>query len=159
SKNTLKRRLSEAGFKGFRPAVKPRLTASMVQKRYRWAKQFRNWTTEDWERVCFSDESHFEILSNRSAHVFRQVGERFADNCIKRKVKHATKIMVWSVISVKGPGRLYMVEGMMDGHQYERVMERRLLPQVREWFPDGNFVFMHDKAPCHMSKGVTGTLS
>ncbi|GFV78776.1 hypothetical protein TNCV_4552461 [Trichonephila clavipes] len=34
-------------------------------------------------------------------------------------VKHPTKIMIWSVISGKGPGRLYVVKGMMRQDQYK----------------------------------------
>ena len=29
------------------------------------------------------------------------------------------------------------------------VLENHLLPQLNDWFPDGNCVFMQDGAPCH----------
>ncbi|CAG5015993.1 unnamed protein product [Parnassius apollo] len=64
--------------------------------------------------------------------------------------------MVWSVISAKGVGRLYVVQGTMRQHQYKEVLQNRLLPTLREWFPDSeNFTFMHDSAPCHKAKSVT----
>jgi transposase len=158
SDRTLQRRLKAAGFTGRKPAKKPRLTTRMMKQRLAFAKQFVNWTADDWSRVCFSDESHFEILGERSTHVYRQKGERFDPKCVSRRVKHPVKVMVWSMVSVKGLGRLHLVEGMMDQGQYREVIEKRMLPQVRKWFPDGNFVFMHDKAPCHMAKQIKQVL-
>lgn len=60
--------------------------------------------------------------------------------------------MVWSVISVKGPGRLHIVEGNMNADQYVHVLTSRLVPSLSHWFPEGDFVFMQDGAPCHKAK-------
>lgn len=54
-----------------------------------------------------------------------------------------------------GPGRLYIVQGTMRQQQYLKVLNERLLPQGEEWFPNGEFIFMHDGAPCHKAKTVT----
>lgn len=51
SQRTLERRLKDQGFSCRRPAKKPRLTDAMVKKRLAWAKQFKDWTEEDWEKV------------------------------------------------------------------------------------------------------------
>lgn len=70
-------------------------------------------------------------------------------------VKHPTKVMIWSVISGKGTGRLYVVKGTMKQDQYKEVLNSRLLPQLRDWFPNGEpFVFMQDGAPCHTAKSI-----
>lgn len=67
--------------------------------------------------------------------------------------------MVWSVISGKGTGRLYIVEGTMRQDQYKKVLQTRLLPQLEEWFPNGEkFIFMHDSAPCHKAKSISAYL-
>lgn len=63
--------------------------------------------------------------------------------------------MIWGVISSKGNGRLHIVEGTMRQDQYLKVLETKLLRQTRDWFGDGEFVFMHDSAPCHKAKKVT----
>ncbi|CAD6993144.1 unnamed protein product, partial [Ceratitis capitata] len=39
---------------------------------------------------------------------------------------------VWSVTSAEGMGPLYIVEGTMRRDQYKRVLETRLLPQIKE---------------------------
>lgn len=67
--------------------------------------------------------------------------------------------MVWSVISSKGTGRLYVVQGTMRQDQYKEVLKTRLLPQLKEWFPNGQpFVFMQDGAPCHTAKSIKAFL-
>ncbi|CAG4946588.1 unnamed protein product [Parnassius apollo] len=34
-----------------------------------------------------------------------------------------------------------------------------MLPQVQEWFPNGEFTSMHDSAPCHKAKKLTTFLN
>ena len=63
--------------------------------------------------------------------------------------------MIWSCISSKGMGRLYVVEGTMRQDQYRRVLEAKLIPQLTEWFGNGPRVFMQDGAPCHKAKSIT----
>lgn len=110
-------------------------------------------------QVCFSDESSFEILAKKSQFVRRRPGEKYHPDCIVPTVKHPTKVMIWSVISGKGTGRLYVVQGTMRQDQYKEVLQRRLLPQLRDWFPNGeSFVFMQDGAPCHTARSVKAFL-
>jgi arsenate reductase-like glutaredoxin family protein len=59
------------------------------------------------------------------------------------------------MISSKGTGRLYIVEGTMRQDQYMKVLETRMIPQAFEWFPGNQYTFMHDSAPCHKAKKVT----
>lgn len=47
-----------------------------------------------------------------------------------------------------------MVEGNMEQHQYQRVLENRMMPQMRDWFPNEDGIFMHDLAPCHTAKRI-----
>lgn len=47
---------------------------------------------------------------------------------------------------VKRPERLYLVyivEGNMNTDQYVNVTTR-LIPSLRNWFPEGDFLFMQD---------------
>ncbi|KAG1531787.1 hypothetical protein G6F51_013384 [Rhizopus arrhizus] len=40
---------------------KPLLTAKYMKRRLAWAKKHQNWTTNDWRRVVFSDETKVNI--------------------------------------------------------------------------------------------------
>lgn len=51
SKRTVQRRLAEEGLVGHRPVKKPRLTEAMKKKRLAWAKEHRQKTVEDWNKV------------------------------------------------------------------------------------------------------------
>lgn len=109
-------------------------------------------------QACFSDESTVQILSDKAEFVRRRPNEKYRKECIVERVKHPLSIMVWSIISGKGTGRLYIVDGTMRQDQYIQVLRTKMLPQTTEWFPNGNFVFMHDSAPCHKAKKVTAFL-
>ncbi|XP_065658448.1 uncharacterized protein LOC136082960 [Hydra vulgaris] len=100
-------------------------------------------------KVCFSNKSTLEILDNNYRYVRRRPGEEFLPQFLAQKVKHPTKVFVWSVISFKGPGRPYIVNGMMNAKQYKKVMRTCLVPQLEDWFPDENCIYMQDRAPCH----------
>ncbi|GFW84806.1 uncharacterized protein TNCV_680941 [Trichonephila clavipes] len=103
--------------------------------------------------VCFSDESTFDILQNKAQFVRRRRGEKIHSDCVVQTVKHPTKIMIPSVISVKGTGRLYVVKGMMRQDQYKGVLQNRLIRQLEEWFPNGEpYILMQDGAACRTAR-------
>ena len=43
----------------------------------------------------------------------------------------------------------------MRQDQYIKVLETKMLPQAHDWFPGGDFTYMHDSTPCHKAKKVT----
>lgn len=80
--------------------------------------------------MCFSDESTFEILADKSTFVRRRPGEKYHPSCIVERVKHPVKIMVWSVISSKGVGRLQIVQGTMKQDQYKDIKKNGYCPNL-----------------------------
>ena len=71
----------------------------------------------------------------------RSPGEKYHPESVVQTVKHPTKVMIWSVLSGKGTGRLYVVQGMMKQDQYKQMLMDRVLPHVRDWFPNGESSF------------------
>ncbi|GFS94743.1 uncharacterized protein TNCV_4456391 [Trichonephila clavipes] len=68
--------------------------------------------------------------------------------------------MIWSVISGKGTGRLYVVKGMMRQDQYKDVLQNRFIPQLEEWFPNGEpYIFIQDGAPCRTARSIKAFLA
>jgi transposase len=55
---------------------------------------------------------------------------------------------LWTIVNV------HIVNGNMNAALYKNVLETRLLPQLQEWFPDRNCVFMQDGAPCHTANVI-----
>ncbi|CAH1992033.1 unnamed protein product, partial [Acanthoscelides obtectus] len=145
SQRTVQRRLAEEGLIGRRPARKPRLTPAMISKRYQRARKYKDFTTDNWKNVCFSDESIFQVLVDKSQFVRRRTNEKYKPECIVPTIKHPPSVMVWSVISYKGQGALYVVDGTMSAEKYQEVLETQLLPQVKKWFNKREKpIFMHD---------------
>lgn len=111
--------------------------------------------------MAFSDESTFQTVNQGRQRVYRRVDESpHRADMITTAVKHPVKVMVWGIISTKGPGRLHIVDGMMNSVQYCHVIDTRVIPQLHDWF--GTLVdcqFQQDKAPCHTSRMSTQALN
>ncbi|GFT05599.1 uncharacterized protein TNCV_1044681 [Trichonephila clavipes] len=60
-----------------------------------------------------------EEFPNKTQFLRRRDGETFNSDCVVQNVKHPTKLMIWSVISGRGTGRLDVVKGMMRQDQYK----------------------------------------
>lgn len=64
------------------------------------------------------------------------------------------KVIVWSVISGKGTGRLKIVERMVNQHSYKDNLKKKLLSQIEDYFIDTD-IFMQESAPSHTAATVT----
>ncbi|GFW21539.1 transposable element Tcb2 transposase [Trichonephila clavipes] len=119
----------------------------MEAKRLNWAEQWQDKDVDIWR-------------SNKGQFVRRRRGEKFHSECVVQTAKHPTKIMIWSVISGKGTGCLYVVKGMMRQDQYKDVLQNRLILQLEGWFPNGeSYIFMQNGAPCHTARSIKAFLA
>ena len=87
STSIVHRRLRESGLYGRIAAKKP-LLEDTNRKGLAWAKKHEQWTLARWKSVLWSDESKFEIGSNRHVFVRRRVGERMISACVVPTVKY-----------------------------------------------------------------------
>ncbi|XP_065671689.1 uncharacterized protein LOC136089566 [Hydra vulgaris] len=99
-------------------------------------------------------------LQNKAQFVRRRHGEKFHPDCVVQTVKHPIKMMIWSVISSKGTGRLDVVNGMMKQDQFKNVLQNQLILQLKEWFPNVEpFTFKQDGALCQTARSVKAFLA
>lgn len=155
SMKTVSRRLvDDFGLKSRKPAAKPRLTPAMLKRRLQFAEQYRNWTSDDWGKVLFSDESMVEQFNSRVKYVRRPVGERYNKRYTVMTMKHPPKQMVWGAMSVNGTAGLYFLEQnvTMNGEKYLDLLKDKLQLHMSV---HKCTVFMHDGAPCHKTKKVS----
>ncbi|GFX66367.1 uncharacterized protein TNCV_343411 [Trichonephila clavipes] len=48
----------------------------------------------------------------------------------------------------------------MRQDQYKDVLQNRLIPQLEEWFPNGEpYICMQDGAPCHTARSIKALLA
>ena len=123
--------------------------------RIAWAKEHLNWTSEDWDKVIFSDESTFTIQNHAETNFVRKrPHEVFSPQCISPTIKHPTRVMIWDGMASNDIGRLHICEGMMNATKYAAVLETKLLASVRSLFLNEYWIFQDDNAPCHRAKLV-----
>lgn len=61
SERTVRRRLYESGLKCRRPVKKPKLTERMKKARYNFAKQYRDYTVDDWKKVNINTKFRIHV--------------------------------------------------------------------------------------------------
>ena len=107
-KDTIRRRLFQAGLRSYRPVVKPKLTETHKEKRLQWAKDHVRWTQLQWRNVLFCDEASFDVdVSDRFIRSYRKnKEERFHTNMIlEKKNRGYGSVNVWGGIfeNIKTP--------------------------------------------------------
>ncbi|GFS55200.1 uncharacterized protein TNCV_4799401 [Trichonephila clavipes] len=108
----------------------------MKAKPLHWAKQWRDKDVDFWRWSASVVKAHLKFCRAKLSLCVIVVEKCFILTVVQT-VKHPTKIMIWSVISGKGTEHLYVVKGMMRQDQYKDVLQNRLIPQLEEWFPNG----------------------
>ena len=154
SRRTVSRRLvQEFGLKSRKPAKKPKLTAAMKTKRLQFALQHKDWTTAQWSKVLFSDESTIQQFAARKKNVRRPSGTRYDEKYTQQTIKHPPSVITWRAISIKGTAGLFFLQPgtTMNGQKYLNLMKEKL--QLHMSVHECT-IFMQDGAPCHRSKIV-----
>ena len=152
---TVRRRLRDVGLTARRPSRKPLVSAKNRQARVVFAKKYLNWTTEDWARVLWSDESKFNLFSSDGIqYVRRPVNQRDNIRYQVPTVKHGGgNVMVWGCFSRKEVGPLCRIQGKMDRFVYRSILAEHMISYAEENLPAG-WVFQQDNDPKHTSKLV-----
>lgn len=160
SARTIRRRLKEHDITPFRPANGPKLSAAHRQARLRFAREYLNWTEEQWTSVLFTDECRSCLYgADGRRRVFRRRGERYAQSCIEERVPFGGgSCMVWGGISIAGRTELVFIDMVpQDGgsrgltsHRYiTDILETHVVPY--SGFIGENFILMHDNARPHVA--------
>lgn len=155
SRSTVTRRLHKVGLFGRVGVKKPLIRKKNQMARMKFAEKYKHWTTNDWSKVLFSDESKFNLFgSDGRQYVRRPVGTRYDSRYQIPTVKHGGGgIMVWGAFSSHGVGPLVEIDGKMDRFAYENILREHMLPFARRTMPR-KFIFQHDNDPKHTSKVV-----
>lgn len=91
SSRTIRRRLIEEKLFSRKPAKKPLLSKKNRLARLEFALEHIHWTKTDWTRVCWSDESKFNLFnSDGIQHVRRPAGKRLDRKYTKPTNKNQT---------------------------------------------------------------------
>ena len=151
--STIRNRAHAAGLFGRVARKKPLVNKVNRRKRLKYAKDMLNKPLRFWETVIWFDESKFNLFgSDGKVMVWRTPKEEFDPKCIVPTVKHGgSSVTVWGCFTRKGTGQLCILDRVMDRFYYHDILEQHLLPSIKKFKFDKEFVFMHDNDPKHTS--------
>jgi DDE superfamily endonuclease/Transposase len=165
SSATIRRRLNDLGYHYKEAICKPFLKPDQAARRLKWCMEKRNWKSDEWIRIVWSDETSFELGKRGAIKVWRKDNEKYHKDCIHGTVKSGRITqMYWGAFCGISKGHLVAVNGRMDSEAYISVCTNHLLPFIRgnNLGSDGviaegiNWKFMQDNAPCHSSRRTLG---
>lgn len=130
-RTTVNDTILELGFPPFLTTSKPNISRRNKRKRVEWAKKYVHWTSNDWKRVLFADESKFELRYKKRRRVRRRRGQKLDPQFISPTVKTEKNIKVWGCFAFDGVGTLHRFEGILNAKKYHGILQRKMLPSMR----------------------------
>lgn len=161
-RRTVARALNKTGLRAGESQKRPGLSKKNIKDRLEWAKMHKDWTVADWNRVIFSDESKINRFNSdgRSWSWYRDVNQ-LEDRTVNVTYKHGGGgIMVWGCMTSLGVGYLCKIDGIMDRHLYETILQEDLLNTIGFYgFDKSRVIFQHDNDPKHKASSIQQWLS
>ena|SRR5688572_1917611 len=104
SRQTVSRSLKSMGYACRIKKKKPKLTERHKKARLAFAKKYESWTSDDWKRVVWSDESKFNLLnSDGKEYYWTNRPEEITEESVAPTLKFGGGgIMVWSCLTWGG---------------------------------------------------------
>ena len=131
-------------------ARKPFINEKHRKARLAFAKEHKNWTLEQWQKIIWTDESSVEIGKDVGRHeVWRESFEKYTRSCLKATYKSGrNSIMVWGGIAY---GRKSPLAIMPKGKKKSvDFVERVCNPVLLDFYNSvEGAILMEDNAPIH----------
>ncbi|GFV92278.1 transposable element Tcb2 transposase [Trichonephila clavipes] len=104
SRFTVARRLHKGSLFTRRPERCLPLKVDHRRHHLQWCREHKNWTTDQWSRVLFTDESRFSTRSySRRVLIWREIETRFYTSNIKERHHYGGPgVLVWGDIMLNG---------------------------------------------------------
>lgn len=144
------------------------LKPEQKQARLKWAKDYKDWGEEDWDRVLWSDEAYIVLGDNKgTVYVTRRPEEIYNEKCVVPKFKQSSlRVMIWACIMRGKKGPMVVLEypggrgGRMTADRYqEQVLDKVLHDFYQEMSEErGQILFQQDGAPSHTAKSTAAYL-
>ena len=160
SRHTVSDRLHKRGLYARKPMICVPLTRAAKCARLQWCRDHRHWSTTDWSRVLFTDESRFCLESDsRRVTIWREQNTRTKPENIRERHRYkGGGIMVWAGIILNGRTDLHIfTSATMNAVMYR---DEVLDPYVKLFRGaiGNDFLLMDDNARPHRAALVTDYL-
>lgn len=146
----------DLGLKSFVRTPRHLLTAVMREKRLDRCKKIMAYIKYNGPTVkIFSDKKIFTV-----DQVYNRRNDRFLAESTDEvqgvyRTKHPAQVMVLGVLGSDGkkmPPYFFKQGEKIGSEVYYKVLRYVVLPWIKATYPDGNYVWTQDGAPCHTSK-------
>lgn len=162
---TVRRVLRRRGLGAIEKPKKTLLKSRHVKARLAWCRAHRDWTTDDWRRVVWSDETKINRFNSDGRQwTWIRPNENLQNHHCKLTVKHGGgNIMLWSAITYAGVGWICRISGNMDMTLYKEILEDDLEQTINHTCEKlglrrDQVIFQQDNDPKHTSNLVKAYL-
>lgn len=154
-RNTIRSILHSEGYFGRAGKRKPLVSEINRKKRLEWCRERRNWDSDEWDSIIWSDESRYLLFQNDAHHwVWRKPHEKYDISCLIPTVKGSQGVMVWGCFVKNRLGPLIQVSGKITGSVYINMLENTFLPFYNSFENNLQYIFQDDNAPVHRARAV-----
>jgi transposase len=134
--------LQKLGYQVAIPRPIPFISEAAKARRVFWAESHLR---QKWEKVVFSDETSFQMFSNKTLMRFK--GRRPG----RGVVKYPFKVHVWGAFCAQGTIGFHMFSENLDGHLYREILSKNLFQQASQVLGK-SWIFQQDNDPKHTAK-------
>jgi transposase len=134
---------------------KPPISEENRILRLQWAIEHRDWTDEQWDEICWSDESWVQPGTHKKQRVTRKIGlsEVYHPDCVVTKYQRNIGWMFWGSISGKyGKGLGIFWEKSWGHINRFSYSERIIIPLCEYLQQHPGLQFQQDNGPGHAAK-------
>lgn len=152
---TVRNVLKKSGLVAAKKVKKPLLRKQHIKARYSFARKYANWTTEDWLRVVFSDETKINrIGSDGPKYCWKRPGSELLPQHVQTTIKHGGgSLMIWGCMTRRGVGFCCRIDGGLDKELYCSILEDEYLNTLKYYgLKKEETIFQHDNDPKHTAK-------
>ena len=143
-------------FRSYVRSLKHPLTESMKERRLEMCKKVLGYIKRNGSLV-FSNEKIFTVDAVVNRRNDRYLAATRAEVQGIYRTKHPAQIMVLGVVASDGkkmPPFFFKPAERVGADSYYKVLRYHVLPWLKTNFPEGNYVWTQDGAPCHTAKKV-----
>lgn len=128
TKSTIRLTRRLLGWTYRRPAYCQTIRMNNIDKRLAWAEAN---LSNDFHDVIWTDETTVQLETHKRL-CSRKKG--FTPK-LKPRAKHPTKVHVWGGISWNGATAVCIFSGILNAQRYVEILQRSLLPSLRNMYP------------------------
>jgi hypothetical protein len=155
SAQTVRNSMKKEGMKAVVKKKRPLLSKKHMRDRLDFAIAHKDWTTEDWKKIVWSDETKINRLgSDGRKWVWKKAGEGLSERLVEGTKKFGGgSLMMWGCMMWDGVGYSCKIDGRMDADLYVQILEEDLQASIQHYGKTADdIIFQQDNDPKHTSK-------